>query len=80
MSDALKTAICPACGGVNNYSRPQEIRCVSCCYDETVPAVIENILDENGEAVDSRIVTPTQIIQHGCVFSVAEDGAVARMK
>ena len=80
MSDALKVALCPSCKATNFYAKPQEIRCVSCCYDETIPAVIENILDENGEAIDSRIITPTQIIQHGCVFSVDADGVVARVK
>lgn len=79
MSDALKTATCPACKAPNHYTRPQEIRCVACCYDETIPAVIENILDEHGEAIDSRIITPTEIIQRGCVFSVDADGVVTRV-
>lgn len=79
MSDLLSVA-CPSCKAANFYTKPQEIRCVSCCYDETVPAVIENIYDENGEAIDSRIVTQTRVIQHGCVFSVDADGVVARVK
>lgn len=73
-------AICPNCGVDNRYDSPQVIRCVSCCYDETVPAVIENIYDAEGNAVDSRIIEPTQVIQHGCTFSVDADGVVARVK
>lgn len=79
MSDVLSAA-CPSCKATNFYTQPQEIRCVSCCYDETVPAVIENIYDAEGNAVDSRIIEPTQVIQHGCTFSVDADGVVARVK
>lgn len=79
MSDLLSAA-CPSCRATNFYTKPQEIRCVSCCYDETVQAVIENIYDAEGNAVDSRIVTPTEVIRRGCVFSVDADGAVTRVK
>lgn len=76
MSDLLSVA-CPSCKVLNYYARPQVIRCASCCYDETIPAIVETILDENGEAVDSVILTPTQIIQRGCVFSVDDAGAAS---
>lgn len=79
MSDLLSVA-CPSCKVQNFYAQPQVIRCASCCYDETIPAVIEDILDETGNAVDSRIIEPTQIIQRGCTFSVDAEGVVARVK
>lgn len=79
MSDLL-SAVCPSCKVQNFYAQPQVIRCASCCFDETIPAEVENIYDENGGAIDSRIITPTQIIQHGCTFSVDADGVVARVK
>lgn len=93
MSDRLSVK-CPECGAENFYDKPQVIRCVSCCFDEPIPAVTEEvvvgveefpvektvIVMETREVKEIRVVKEAYTELRGCVFSVGADGVAARVK
>jgi len=92
MSDLL-SAKCPECGAENFYENPQRIRCISCCFDETIPAVVEYVVVGQEEIeveevvkvkklidiVEAREVKPAQRIKRGCTFEVDDKGKVVRI-
>lgn len=76
-----KTSKCPNCGADNFFDEDagRIIDCISCCYDETIPATYEYDTDAEGNVVNSRIAREPQIIKRGCTFEVDDKGKVVRI-
>lgn len=76
-----KVVKCPSCGADNFFDEDagRIIDCISCCFDETIPATFEEEVVPGSDEPVYRKLTDTQIIKRGCTFEVDDKGKVVRI-